>query len=273
MVNLVFILIICAGIGLFVYRVFYREKLIRGRVFPPAWEAMLTKNLPVYCALPAEDQARLQQLIHLFLEEKSFYGCGGLEMTDEIRVTVAGEACLLLLNQGRAVYPKLMSVLVYPDAFRAQRDHLQEDGTVTAASHNLLGESWSNGKVILSWDDITRGARDFTDGHNVVLHEFAHQLDSASGSSNGAPPLRHNSYQSWSRVFSENFADLQQRSQKRQPTVMDSYGTSNPAEFFAVATEAFFEKPHDLYEHRPELFQELQQYYQLDPRPWHEAPN
>lgn len=269
MVNLIFGLIILTGIGIFIYTTFWREKLIRNRAFSPAWKALLTKNLPVYASLSAEEQSRLHQLIQLFLADKRFYGCGGLEITDEIRVTVAAQGCLLLLNQGSAVYPKLMSILVYPDAFHAKRDQLQDNGTVAAAAHDLLGESWSNGKVILSWDDITRGAMDFTDGHNVVLHEFAHQLDSASGSTNGAPPLRRNSYQSWARVFSENFEDLQQRNQKRQPTVMDPYGTVNPAEFFAVATEAFFEKPRQLYEHRPELFEELQQYYQLDPRNWH----
>ena len=121
--------------------------------------------------------------------KKDFYGCGGLEMTDEIRLTIAGQACLLLVGRGWQVYPGLMSVLVYPSAFMAQREQRQEDGTVSHGDHHLLGESWSNGKVILSWDDVTSGGRDFHDGHNVVLHEFAHQLDGLSGATNGAPPL------------------------------------------------------------------------------------
>ena len=199
---------------------------------------------------------------------KRFYGCAGQEITDEVRVTIAGEACLLLLNQGWSVYPKLSAILVYPSAFRARREQLQDDGTVAMADHDLLGESWSVGKVILSWDDVEHGAADFSDGRNVVLHEFAHQLDGHSGSTNGAPPLRRNSYRSWAQVFSENFDDLRSRSRVGKPTVMDTYGTLNPAEFFAVATETFFEKPHQLHEHRPELFSELQQYYQLDPRLW-----
>ena len=203
------------------------------------------------------------------MAKKRFVGCGGLELTDQIKLTIAAEACLLLLNRGWSVYPKLYSILVYPTAFRAEREQRQADGTVAMAGHNLLGESWSNGKVILSWDDVASGVADFTDGHNVVLHEFAHQLDSESGSTNGAPPLRHNSYKSWATVLSGNFEDLKWRSMRHQKTVMDEYGTTNPAEFFAVATETFFEKPQQLHKKRPELYRELSEYYQLDPRKWH----
>ena len=254
---------------LFIYQTFLRDRWIRSRPFPADWEAVLQANLPVYAALQPPERRRLQQLIQLFLAHKRFYGCAGQVITDEIRVTIAAEACLLLLNQGWSIYPKLSAILVYPGAFRARREHLQEDGTVAMAAHDLLGESWSLGKVILSWDDVEHGAADFADGRNVVLHEFAHQLDGLSGSTNGAPPLRRNSYRSWSRVFSDNFDDLRSRSRIGKPTVMDSYGTLNPAEFFAVATETFFEKPHQLRQHRPELYRELQQYYQLDPRQWH----
>jgi Mlc titration factor MtfA (ptsG expression regulator) len=183
-------------------------------------------------------------------------------------VTIAAEACLLLLNQGWSVYPKLMSILVYPNAFGVERENLRADGIVAKARHRLLGESWNAGKVILSWDDVVGGAADFRDGHNVALHEFAHQLDEASGSANGAPPLRRNSYRTWARVFNRNFEDLKARSLRHQPTVMDQYGVTNPAEFFAVATETFFEKPHQLHKTRPDLYAELQLYYQLDPREW-----
>ena len=185
-----------------------------------------------------------------------------------MRGTIAAEACLLVLNRGGALYPRLRSILVYPDAFVARREQRRDDGTVAADSHHLLGESWDNGRVILSWDDVTRGVADFTDGSNVVLHEFAHQLDAESGSTNGAPPLRRNSYRAWATIFSENFQDLELRSLRGLSTVMNEYGASNPAEFFAVATETFFERPHQLHKHRPELYGELQRYYQLDPREW-----
>jgi MtfA peptidase len=269
-VNLVFLLIVLAGIGLFVYTTFLRDKWIRRRPFPAEWDAQLEARLAPYSTLSADEKSRLQQLIQLFLAKKRFYGCNGLEINDEIRLSIAAQACLLVLNQGWAVYPKLMSILVYPDAFRAERETQLENGTIAAANHHMLGESWSNGKVILSWDDVTRGARDFTDGHNVVLHEFAHQLDGQSGSTNGAPPLYRNSYQSWARVFGENYTDLQERIYKRLPRVMDDYGATNPAEFFAVATEAFFEKPGQLKEHRPDIYEELSKYYNLDPERWHQ---
>jgi hypothetical protein len=216
-----------------------------------------------------QEQRRLRQLILVFLARKRFYGCAGLVVTDQMRVIIAAEACLLLLNHGWAVYPKLSSILIYPSAFRVKREELQADGVVKSSEHHVLGESWGNGRVILSWDDVKNGATDFTDGHNVVLHEFAHQLDAESGTTNGAPPLRHNTYKSWSKVFTENFEDLRERSRRHQTTVMDTYGATNPAEFFAVATETFFEEPHQLYDRRPELYDELCHYYQRDPRNWH----
>ena len=246
----------------------WRNKRLLNKAFPEEWRGILKERISVYTLLQPQERHKLEQLIHLFLDDKAFYGCAGLVVTDEMKVCIAAEACLLLLGQSGPVYPRLQSILVYPTAFRARRDVHQDDGTVVEGEHHLLGESWGNGRVILSWDDVEQGARDFTDGHNVVLHEFAHQLDSASGSANGAPPLRSNSYQTWAGVFSDNFEDLQSRVLQGKPTVMDGYGATNPAEFFAVATETFFEKPDELMAKRPELFHELQQYYKLDPREW-----
>lgn len=247
----------------------WRDRAIHRRPFPPAWLAVLQEALPVYSALAPEQQARLQDMVKFFIDRKKFYGCNGLSITDEIRVIIAAEACLLLLNRGGPLYPGLKSILVYPTGFRVDREEYRHNGTVASAQHSLLGESWSNGRVVLSWDDVTRGVADFSDGHNVVLHEFAHQLDAESGVTNGAPPLRSNSYPVWAAVFTENFKDLELRSSRGMPTVMDKYGASNPAEFFAVATETFFEKPRQLYKRRPELYEELKCYYKLDPREWH----
>lgn len=246
----------------------WRDQRLRNAPFPSAWRAIIEAGLPVYAALTQQEQTRLCQLVNLFIAKKRFYGCGGVEITDEIRVTIAAQACLLLLNRGWKVYPKLTAILVYPSAFRVNREQHQADGTVVSGDHGLLGESWDNGRVILSWDDVAKGVGDFTDGHNVVLHEFTHQLDAESGSMDGAPALRSNSYQSWAKVFSENFENLRFRSEHGQSTVIDDYGATNPAEFFAVATETFFEKPHQLYKKRPELYEELMHFYQLDPRTW-----
>ena len=246
----------------------WRDWSLHKRPFPTSWLAVLQGALPVYGALPPEQQSRLQEMVKFFIDRKQFYGCGGLSITDEMRVIIAAQACLLVLNRGGALYPKLKSILVYPAAFRVGREERQADGAVTSGDHNLLGESWSNGRVILSWDDVTRGVADFSDGHNVVLHEFAHQLDAESGATNGAPYLRSNSYRAWAAVFTENFQDLELRSMQGLETVMDEYGATNPAEFFAVATETFFEQPHELHSRRPELYLELQGYYQVDPRQW-----
>tara|TARA_R110002110_G_scaffold413729_1_gene641575 strand:+ start:57199 stop:58008 length:810 start_codon:yes stop_codon:yes gene_type:complete len=269
MIALIPVACVLIALILYFYISRWRAQRLRNKAFPESWRAILSQRMAVYPALSEQEQQRLHQLIKTFLDDKRFYGCAGLQITDEMRLVIAAEACLLLLNNDLAVYPKLSSVLVYPSAFQVQRDQQQADGTVAMGEHNLLGESWGNGRVILSWDDVVHGVADFTDGHNVVLHEFAHQLDAQSGSTNGAPPLRRNSYKSWAVVFSDNFESLQNLSMRQQQTVMDEYGATNPAEFFAVATETFFEKPHQLHAQRPQLYEELSKYYQLDPRRWH----
>ena len=160
--------------------------------------------------------------------------------------------------------------MIYPEAYVATE--VSFDGNVQV-SRNVVraGESWHRGPVVLSWKDVLQGAANIGDGYNVVLHEFAHQLDSESGATNGAPVLRHNSYKTWATVFSEHYEDLQARVSRGKPTVIDDYGTTNPAEFFAVATETFFEKPEQLHRVRPDLYAELQTYYQLDPRKWRQG--
>ncbi len=267
------VLVVVIAFAVYWYLTRWRERELLARPFPASWQGIVATRLPVYAFLSPLEQTRLQQLIKQFMADKRFYGCGGLVITDEICITIAAEACLLLLNKGGAVYPDLESVLVYPTGFLVERDQHQPDGTVARGEHSLLGESWSNGKVILSWDDVEKGAADFTDGHNVVLHEFAHQLDAESGSTNGAPPLRRNSYKAWASIFSDNFEDLRASSLLGHETVMDQYGATNPAEFFAVATETFFEKPHQLCDRHPDLYGELASYYQLDPRLWSRPEN
>ncbi|MEH6469312.1 MAG: M90 family metallopeptidase [Porticoccus sp.] len=270
MIATLFLILIVVFVLLAFYIPLWRNRWIRNKPFPKAWHSILENNFPIYSALEPEDKTKLQQLINLFITKKRFEGCAGLAMTDEIKVTIAAQACLLLLQHPKtAVYPRLYSVLVYPYGFRTEREQHQKDGTVALAAHNLSGESWSNGKVILSWDDVISGAADFTDGRNVVLHEFAHQLDSASGSTNGAPPLRRNCYGSWAKVLSGEFEKLKWARMRHHKTTMDEYGATNPAEFFAVATETFFEKPQQLSKKHPKLYSELQEYYQTDPRQWH----
>lgn len=247
----------------------WRLRRLLARPLPPSAVALLNEHIPVYGRLPAELQQQLQVLVVRFLHEKKFVGCDGLEVTDEMRLTIAGQACLLLLNRHTRVFPALHSILIYPTEFFVPRSDVGPGGVITPGGHGLLGESWGDGRVILSWDAVRRGASDWTDGQNVVLHEFAHQLDTESGAANGAPYLgSQESYRSWSEVLSRDFAHLRHDAMYRQHSVLDHYGATNPAEFFAVATETFFEKPLQMAEHHGELFAELGKYYRVDPRDW-----
>ncbi len=264
---------IAAAIALVLAYPRWRLKRVLAQPFPPAWLAILERNLPVFHRMQPELKAQLQQLVQQFLHQKTFVGCEGLEVDDDMRVTIAGQACLLLLNRHSKVYRDLRTILLYPTAFLVPRKHIDEAGVVTEMRQDLLGESWGDGRVVLSWDHVRRGAEDWTDGQNVVLHEFAHQLDSESGSNNGAPYLgSQDSYRSWSAVLSRDFAHLRSDALYRQPSVLDHYGATSPAEFFAVATETFFEKPYQLAERHPELYDEFQKYYRVDPRAWREPP-
>lgn len=238
------------------------RRQLRARPFPDGWEKILRANVGLYPRLPEELQAELKGHIHVFLHEKKFEGCGGLALTEEMRVTVAGLACLLLLNRPSNYYSKLHTVLLYPAAYRVEE--ASADGPVKGEQVRL-GESWDSGTVVLSWSDVTRSSHDIRDGHNLALHEFAHQLDQEDGSSDGVPLLEQKSqYYSWAEVLTKEYRKLQ----KSKKHVMDSYGATNPAEFFAVATETFFEKPRQLKRKHPELYQELQEFYRLDPISW-----
>ena len=246
----------------------WRRRRIENAPFPQSWLAYLETSLPIYNKLSAADQHHLQRLIKVFIDQKTFFGCAGLQINDEIRISVAAQACLLLLNRSGSVYGNLHYILVYPQAFQKSAEQVDEAGVVAQANMGLLGESWSNGKVILSWDDVTHGVSDFSDGHNVVLHEFAHQLDAESGSTNGAPPLHRNRYSVWAKVLAGEYDQLQQDVLSNHRTVMNYYGATNPAEFFAVATETFFEKPREMAQRHPELFEQLKLYYCVDPSIW-----
>ncbi|MBT8062027.1 MAG: zinc-dependent peptidase, partial [Gammaproteobacteria bacterium] len=230
--------------------------------FPEPWVALLEQNIQVYQQLPMPLRLQLRKLIKQFLHQKHFSGAGGLEMTDEIRVTIAAEACMLILNRSSRVYPGLKYIIVYPTTFVADHGHADEAGIAGHGPRTLLGESWQAGKVILAWDSVQHGARNFLDGQNVVLHEFAHQLDSETGSANGAPLLGGaKSYSIWAKVLSSEFEKLQAASRKGRRSLMDHYGATNPAEFFAVATETFFEKPRRMARDHGELFSTLKAYY------------
>lgn len=246
----------------------WRRKRLLARPFPDEWLNILSRRLPFFSQMSPEQQQQLQQSMTLFIADKHFHGCDGLVVTDEMRVTIAAEACLLLLNRKTGIYPRLRHILLYPYAFVATHRQGNVDGTLSEQSRGLLGESWQAGKVILSWHDVLAGMADTRDGHNVAIHEFSHQLDSESGSANGAPPLRSTRYPQWEQVLSREYEALQKALGRHKSHVMDYYGATSPAEFFAVATETFFEKPWRMQRRHPELYQQLQDYYRVDPRQW-----
>ncbi|MBU2707185.1 zinc-dependent peptidase [Zooshikella marina] len=273
-VTLIIYAIVCIILLSFVvFKVFIAPQLRRKRVlktaFPQSWHQILNKNFAIYNLLPHSLKIRLQKLIQLFLLEKKFYGCQGLTLTEEIRVTIAAQACLLILNQPRAWYSKLQSILVYPGAFTVPNAQYSNEGIISNAPSHRLGESWHNGRIILSWDDVINDSRCPQRGQNVTFHEFAHQLDAEDGYTDGIPILgpKH-SFQHWSHLMAEELARLRHEVIVGIPHVINQYGATNPAEFFAVATETFFTHPHQLATHNPALFQVLQSYYQLDPRSW-----
>jgi hypothetical protein len=233
---------------------------------PAAWRAILERRVPYVARLTDADRSELFGKMQVFLAEKHFEGCGGLELTDEIRVTIAAQACILLLHRETEFYPGLDSILVYPHAYVAPVRQRRPDGTVFEGVQPRLGESWVRGAVVLSWDDVVGGAADVNDGHNVVFHEFAHQLDNESGYGDGAPALpRRSMYVAWARVLGAEYAQLRDAIHRQRPTLLDPYGATNPAEFFAVATEVFFEKPEPLKRLHPELYEQLQRFYAQDP--------
>ena len=234
--------------------------------FPPGWSEILEKDVPIHGRLDEVDRAQLRGLIQVFLAEKVFEGCAGLAITDEIRVTIAAQACMLLLRREADLYPNLITILVYPTAYVSNMPQHGPHGIVTEGPQGRLGEAWTSGVVVLSWDDVKLGAADLRDGHNVVFHEFAHQLDQEDGSSDGAPVLpRRNLYSAWARILGAEYDELRKVAETGKKSVLDTYGATEPAEFFAVATEAFFEKPVQLKKKHPELYEELKTYYGQDP--------
>lgn len=246
-----------------------KRRQIRAQPFPAAWRDILKRRVPGVRTLPANLQLQLKQHIQVFIAEKAFIGCDELEITDEMRVTIAALACLLILNRPGDFYPGLRQILVYPGSFVVDRSHIDGIGVAHHARQVLSGESWSEGQVVLSWQDTLEGAAIPDDGQNVAIHEFAHQLDQETGAANGAPALaRRAHYKRWSKVLGREFRLLQRRTALGVDTLFCDYGATDPAEFFAVISEVFFEQPQRMAAEHPELYQELALFFGIDPLSW-----
>lgn len=246
-----------------------RHRRLRTRPFPRAWSRILQRRVPLAQRLPLPLRQRLHGLIQVFIADKPFIGCNGQAIDDEVRVIIAAHACLLLLGQsGDTCYPRLRQVLVYPEAFVVPRRQWLPGGVISEQPQALAGESWGQGQVILAWSEVLAGAQGAGDGRNVVLHEFAHQVDQDGGEADGQPWRADAASRArFAAVMDAAFARLQQ-----QPSeTIDPYGASAPAEYFAVATEAFFERPQALAAEAPQVYAELARLYRLDPAAWQDA--
>jgi MtfA peptidase len=249
-----------------------RHERLRCTSLPSRRRSIIARNVPYIALLPSLDRQELYGHIQVLLAEKKFTGCAGLAITDEIRLTIAAQAALLLLHRPTDYFSTMRTILVYPGLFVVEHSLEQEDGTVVEESVEQAGESWYGGPVILSWQDVLAGAADPHDGYNVVLHEFAHQLDDESGATDGAPELGSLArYRAWAQTFGHEYEQLQNAVLADQLSLLDEYGAESPAEFFAVATECFFERPRALRRKHPELYMQLAGYYRQDPAAYCEA--
>jgi MtfA peptidase len=243
----------------------HRRARLRRHAFPPQWLDIIQKWVPYYSLLSDEEQRTLQGHIQVFLEEKNFEGCRGFKITDRMRLAVAAQACLLLLDIDLDYFPRLRSILMYSDAFVTAHKGGDSAGVVSETGEIRTGESWDIGAVILAWDDVERDTRRF-DGHNVVLHEFAHQIDQSDGTADGWPNhLDPSLDQRWAEVMGQEYARLIRSVERGQTTLIDGYGATKPAEFFAVVTEFFFERPRELRQFHPELYEMFRLFYHQDP--------
>jgi Mlc titration factor MtfA (ptsG expression regulator) len=244
-----------------------RRGAILSKPFPDSWLGFLERNVALYATLSEADQSRLRDLLRLFIAEKNWEGCRGLAMTDEIKVTIAAQACLMLLGLPRVgLFKNVRTILVYPAAFIV-RDARGPDGVVDPRPETRLGEAWqSDWPVVLSWEDSLSAGRRETEGRNVVFHEFAHKLDAKDSSFDGVPELRdRRQYAQWSRVMSHEYRQLVHDYRHGRPTLLDAYGATNAGEFFAVCTECFFMLPREMRDEHPKLYDLLKSYYGQDP--------
>ena len=233
---------------------------------PASWNDFVCRQVRLAAHLSPADRERLFRIMQLFLREVPIEGCLGLEVTEEIRVTIAAQASLLLLKMPYPRYARVRRVLVYPSAFVPTTVALHPTGQVVRPDVPLRGQASLSGVVVLGWDEVRRDTLITTDGENVVLHEFAHMLDAEDGSMDGVPVLDSGTaYRAWAALLSEEFAEHVQRTARGEPTALSPYGATNRAEFFAVATEAFFERPLQLRAEEPRLYAMLVDFFKLDP--------
>lgn len=246
------------------FRNWRRRRVLRRAYLPDTQWRMVLKDLVVLYGLNQTERDRLRELVILFLHEKSIEGAGDLEINDPVRLRIAAQACLPILNLGLDYYRNWVEVVVYPGAFLARHEYVDPTGVAHSIHHSLAGESWEQGPVILSWDDVVSRSAHGTG--NIVIHELAHKLDMLNGEANGLPPLHsHMKVEAWARIFTAAYEDLSRRVDQGLETVIDPYAAEAPAEFFAVISEEFFVSPDAVHDAYPEVYSQLCEFYRQDP--------
>jgi len=246
-----------------------RRRKLLAQPIPDLWRGWLEANVAMVSRLSPAERRRIEDDLRVLAAEKHWEGCGGLTLSDEMRVTIAGQAAVLLLNLEHDFFPQVLSILVYPTYFRVRQQWSDEDGLVHEEWEERDGEAWERGPVIFGWQEVREDTCHYGTGRNVVLHEFAHQLDFQDGQGDGTPPLPDaGAYGEWRAVMTREYDDLVRRVEAGRETFIDPYGAESPEEFFAVLTEIFFEQPLELAQRHGGLYQLLARYYGQDPAAW-----
>lgn len=241
-----------------------RARILQHTTLDPALWRSTVERYSFTRVLSAAELARLRELTILFLHHKGIHGAAGMAISDDVRVAIAVQACILILNLDAEYYRGWVEVIVYPDEFVAQHEYVDEAGVAHRVDEPMSGESWERGPVIISWADAQEGGRGAS--YNVVIHEFAHKLDMLNGDANGFPPLHANmSREAWSRALASAYQDFCRRLDAGRELEIDEYAAESPAEFFAVMSEAFFEAPMVVRGAFPDVYSQLVQFYRQDP--------
>ncbi|MEO8441245.1 MAG: M90 family metallopeptidase [Betaproteobacteria bacterium] len=243
-------------------RRWWRQRIIGRATLDPALWAKTLGSLPFMDGLTADERDRLRDAVILFLHDKSIRGAGGLKIDDGMRLMIAAQACILVLNLDIDFFRGWVEVIVYPDEFVPTIEYTDDDGIVHVEREARAGEAWLQGPVILSWADVAPAA----EGVNVVIHEFAHKLDMLNGDANGFPPLHAGmDRRAWAAAFTAAYADFCRRVDADEDVAIDPYAAESPGEFFAVVSEAFFDLPRALLDAYPQVYAQLRDFYRQDP--------
>jgi Mlc titration factor MtfA (ptsG expression regulator) len=243
-----------------------RRDRIAAPPLPEAWAGYLKDNFQHWALLTDQDKLALEDIVQVLVQEKHWEGCGGLEVTEEMRVTIAAQAGLLLLGIDHDYYENVESILIYPSGYKLPRSRDAGGGVALGEDVAVIGSAHQGGPVLVAWDSARQGGKDGKDGRNLVYHEFAHKLDMLDGMVDGTPELEgRDEFEAWVAVMTEEFDRLREAAKKRRKTLLDAYGATDVAEFFAVATEVFFEKPVRMKDEHPRLYDVMQDFYHQDP--------